>query len=371
MTFTQQQRRLLWLSAAEISADRLRKLLLQCGSVDALWEDFGRGISFTASAEARRVLQRYHSEIALDALCERLDKKGITTIFQENLTYPPLLACIDDPPYVLYAMGDASVLSQPAVAVVGTRYPSGYGRNMAQSIAFGLCEAGMTVVSGMARGIDGCAHDGALNAAGKTVAVLGSGVNVPYPVENIGVYRKILGQGGAVISEYPLDATPQTYHFPNRNRIISGLCYAVVFVEGRIKSGGMITVDKALNQGRDVFAVPGCVGQAGAEGPLTILREGARLATSAADILMDLGLTPKNDLTAPTPELPGTGDSPVRQSILKVLLTEPLGLDDLSARTHLGTDELMTELTIMEITGQIRRESGNIFALAIGVTPKE
>ncbi|MCE5342574.1 MAG: DNA-processing protein DprA [Eubacteriales bacterium] len=371
MLYSEEQRRLLWLSQAEISADHARNLLAKRGSACALWEDFGRGIPISANAEANRVLTRFHSEAALDTLCERMEQKGVITLFAEDTAYPPLLRCIDDPSYVLYAMGDVAVLGQPSVAIVGTRYPSGYGRNMARTIAFGLCQGGVTVVSGMARGIDGCAHEGALDAGGKTVAVLGSGVNVPYPIENIGIYRKIIEGAGVVISEYPLDATAQAYHFPNRNRVISGLCHAVVFVEGKVKSGGMITVGTALNQGRDVFAVPGCVGQSGAEGPHTILREGARLVTSAADVLTDLGLQPEGDLTCEKRILPPQGDNLTQQAILKALMKEALGMDNLCARTGCTADELMTELSVMEIMGQVRRDSGNVFALAIRVTPTE
>jgi DNA processing protein len=348
---TEEHRSLLWLSAAELSADHVRRLLETGGSARALWDDFANGGKLTSSAEANRTLARFHSETALDDLCARLGKLGVTALFRDDGAYPPLLNCIDDPPYVLYAMGDVSVLSRPSVAMVGTRYPSGYGRNMARSLAYGLGRAGVTVVSGMARGIDGYAHEGAMDAGGTTVAVLGSGVNVPYPAENAAVYRAITGGAGAVISEYPLDAQPQAFHFPNRNRVISGLCAAVVFVEGKVKSGGMITVTAALNQGREVFAVPGCVGHSGAEGPHTILREGARLIPSAADLLEDLGLA--------------KGDNPTQNAIIRALAKESLGMDELRAGTGCGADALMTELGVLEIMGRVRRDSGNVFALVI------
>lgn len=366
MHFTEEQRRLLWLSVAEISADKVRRMLEERGSAAALWSDFAAGATLTGNAEAQRILRRYHHEVALDTLCERIEKKGVHVIFQGDPAYPPLLSCIDDPPYVLYAMGDAEVLRRPAIAVVGTRYPSGYGRNMARTLAYGLCDAGLCVVSGMARGIDGCAHEGALDAGGATIAVLGSGVNVPYPLENIGIYRKLCEGQGAVLSEYPLDAIPQTYHFPHRNRLISGMCHAAVFVEGRLKSGGMITVDMALRQGREVYAVPGNIGQAGAEGPHHIIREGARLVTSASDILEDLGLETKPDLTSATKEYGPMGETPLQQAVLQALMREPLGMDALCAQTGFHADELLAELTIMEISGQVRRDSGNLFAMAIG-----
>ena len=371
MRWTEEQRCLLWLSAAEISADRVHRMLAERGSARALWDDYAKGVALTGNTEANRTLQRYHSDLAMDALCERIEAKAVTTLFLEDAAYPPLLDCIDDPPYVLYVLGDVSALSRPSVAIVGTRYPSAYGRNMSRAIAYGLSEAGVCVVSGMARGIDGSAHEGAVDAGGPTVAVLGSGVNVPYPLENIGLYRKMTGGMGAVVSEYPLDAIPQTYHFPHRNRLISGLSHAVVFVEGRVKSGGMITVSTALNQGRDVFAVPGCVGQTVSEGPHTIIREGAQLVTSAADILLDIGLEPKTDLTMEKREMTPEGDNPTQKAILKALLREPMGMDALCAETGFTLDELMAELGVMEVMGQIRRESGNIFALMIRTTRTE
>ena len=371
MRFSEEQRCLLWLSAAELSADRVWRMLEERGSARALWEDYHSGLTLSASTEANKVLARYHSEIALDALCERIEKKGVTLLFPEDEAFPPLLRCINDPPYALYVLGDVKVLRQPSVAIVGTRYPSGYGRNMARAMAFGLCEAGVCVVSGMARGIDGCAHEGAIDAKGPTVAVLGSGINVPYPIENVGLYRKIVEGLGAVVSEYPMDATPQTYHFPHRNRVISGLCHGVVFVEGKVKSGGMITVTAALDQGRDVFAVPGCVGQQVSEGPHTILREGARLVTSASDVLMDLGLETKPDLTDAKRELPPEGENRAQRAILKALLREPMGMDNLCTETGFEADALMAELSVMEIMGQIRRDSGNLFSIAIRASRTE
>ena len=364
MRFSDEQRRLLWLSAAEITADRVQRMIEKRGSACALWEDYRRGEPLTTSGDAARLLARYHSEAAMDTLCERIEQKGATVLFQGDADYPAILQCIDDPPYVLYAMGDVTLLRRPAVAIVGTRNPSGYGRNMASAIAAGLGEAGICVVSGLARGIDACAHEGAIGAGGPTAAVLGCGVNVPYPIENVGLYRRIIEGAGVVLSEYPMDAAPVTYHFPHRNRVISGLSHGIVFVEGRVKSGGMITVRTALAQGREVFAVPGCVGQATSEGPHAIIREGAQLVTSAEDVLLGMGL--ERLLASPHKEsepVMGINDTQVR--VLRALLREPMGLDGLCEATGVPADDLMAELSIMEIMGQIRRDSGNIFAPAI------
>ena len=201
---------------------------------------------------------------------------------------------IQDPPYLLYYAGRLSCLQLPAIALVGTRTPSHYGMEMAASIARDLSKAGVCVISGLARGIDAAVHQAVLEAEGHTIGVLGSGINVPYPPEHRNMLRKIAGGIGLVISEYPLNAAPVDYHFPHRNRIISGLSMGTVFVEGKIQSGGMHTVHSALMQGREVFAVPGKVGTIGSEGPHAILREGARIVTCAQDLLDDLGITPEH-----------------------------------------------------------------------------
>ena len=237
MKLTKEQRCLLWLSCAEITADRLQKLLKEYGSAAALWELFQRGERFSKHPEANRVLSEFHSDKALDNLLERMEALNVKLLFAEDEGYPSLLKSIDDPPYLLYCMGDVSALSLPCVAVIGTRHPSGYGSDMAKTIASTLAGAGVCVVSGLAIGIDAQAHSGTLRSGGKTVAVLGSGLAAPYPPENVDLFREILASGGAVISEYPPNARPHTFHFPHRNRVISGLSRGVVFVEGRIKSG--------------------------------------------------------------------------------------------------------------------------------------
>ena len=359
MKLTKEQRCLLWLSCAEITADRLQKLMTEAGSAAALWERFSAGERFSKHPEANRILSYYHRDTALDSLTEGMEAKGITLLFADDARYPALLKSIDDPPYLLYCMGDAGVLSLPGVAVVGTRHPSGYGEDMARSIAGALAEAGVSIVSGMAIGIDACAHNGALKKGGKTAAVLGSGLLNPYPPENIGLFREIIASGGAVISEYPPEARPHSFHFPHRNRVISGLCRGIVFVEGRVKSGGMITVRTALDQGREVFAVPGNIGQYYAEGPNTIIREGAVMVTSVNDILEDLGIQP-NEAQADEAAKPRDA---VSQGILTALRREAMGMDALQQATRLTTDALIAQLCVLEISGEITRESGNTYRL--------
>lgn len=359
MELSKEQRCLLWLSCAEITADRLEKLLSEAGSASALWELFGSGQRFSKHSEANRILTYYHQESELDSLLSQMERQGIQLLYADDAMYPPLLKSIDDPPYLLYCMGDVSALSLQSVAVVGTRHPSGYGEDMAKTIAGALAEAGVCVVSGMAIGIDAFAHTGALKKGGRTVAVLGSGLTTPYPQENIALFHEILSGGGAVISEYPPDSRPHTFHFPHRNRLISGLCRGVVFVEGRIKSGGMITVRTALDQGREVFAVPGNIGQYYAEGPNAIIREGAVMITGVNDILEDLGIgwSAAKGIEAVKPH-----DS-VSGGILKALQKEALGMDALQKQTGLTTDALIAQLCVLEIGGEITRESGNRYRL--------
>ncbi len=362
MQWTEEQRCLLWLSAAEIPPDRVKKLCGKFGSAQGIWDAFGAAVGPAFKDKSKAVLGDLHSRQAIDGLIERLEKLNVHLLFWGQDGYPSMLCDIDDPPYLLYYAGSLSAMERPMVAVVGTREPSRYGIQMAKSIARDLAEVGIAIVSGLARGIDSAAHAGALQVSGLTVGVMGSGINVPYPSENTSLLRSIAKSGGLVLSEYPLDAEPLTYHFPHRNRIISGMCHACIFVEGKVQSGGMLTVSSALSQGRDVFAVPGTVGTIGAEGPHTIVREGARLVTCAKDILDDLAL----DLEPlyPQAETQPEAASGLQEAILAALRKESLGLDELCRVTGSSAQELISELSIMEIMGQIRRDVGNLFSLA-------
>lgn len=367
LTLTQEQRALLWLSTGEIAADRVYRLCREYGSAHALWEAFDTPGGPKFQEKPRQVLQSLHSSQAMEELEEGLAQRHIRLLFRQDAAYPWLLGEIDDPPYLLYYAGDLQALRRPLVAVVGTRQPSGYGQDVARAIARGLAEAGVGVVSGMARGIDSCAHEGALQGRGVTIAVLGSGLNVPYPPENRNMLAAIATSGGLALSEFPPDAGPVPYHFPHRNRVISGLSHGLVFVEGRIKSGGMITVATALKQGREVFAVPGQVGASGAEGPHVIIREGARVVTCAQDILDDLSLGSLSSDVSKVAQSAAleSGGSPLALQLEAALTREALPLEALCKATGHKQEEVLTQLTLMELGGQIRREPGNRFALAL------
>ena len=215
---------------------------------------------------------------------DKLDRLGITLIPLEEASYPELLRHISDPPPFLYVRGSLSSGEVRSVALVGSRRASAYGRRISRKIARDLARMGGCVVSGMARGIDTEAHKGALDGGGKTVAVLGCGVDVLYPPENGDLYRAIL-ETGAIVSEFPPGTQPKPAHFPVRNRVISGLSRAVVVLEGTDRSGSLITAGFALDQGREVFALPGPVDSTRSAGPHRLIRDGAALIRSAADIM--------------------------------------------------------------------------------------
>lgn len=364
MVLNAEQKCLLWLSAAEVTPGHLQNLKEKWPDAQAIWEAFGKtdGPKFQPATE--KVLKQFHSREALDGLLERLDKKNVHLLFQEDEAYPEPLASIADPPYLLYYAGRLSCLKKPMVAIVGARRASSYGREMASILSRGLCDAGACVVSGLARGIDEAAHQAALNAGGSTIGVLGSGINTPYPPEHTPMLRKIAGGIGLVVSEYPLDAPPLAYHFPHRNRIIAGLCMGVVLVEGRIRSGGMHTISAALAQGREVFAVPGRVGSECAEGPHTLLREGARIVTSAQDLLEDLRLAPVQVPSKKNFVFPETANA-LQNRIVSLLRVEPMRQDEIAEHLSIDDETLMVELGTMEILGIIRREAGNRFSLPV------
>lgn len=362
MQISMEQRCLLWLSSAEIQPSVLERLTSRHQGVEGVWEAFGKrgGPEFPPSEH--KVLKSLHSDAAIDGLLERLERINVRLLFPQDPYYPEQLRAIDDPPYLLYYAGDLESLKMPMLTIIGARRCSSYGREVAFTMARDLCKAGMCVVSGLARGIDCAAHLGALEAGGRTVGILGSGINVPYPPEHAPMFRQIAGGIGLILSEYPLDAEPKGFHFPFRNRIMSGLSLGVVFVEGQVRSGSMHTVSAALAQGREVFAVPGRVGTEVAQGPHTVIREGARLVTSAADILEDLGLETQPCETGEDETISLTD---IQREILRQLGVEALDVQELSRRLDRVGSELLGELGTLEILGLIRREAGNRFCLSL------
>jgi DNA processing protein len=276
----------------------------------------------------------------------------IRSLRRSERGYPALLRHIPDPPTRLWIRGDAelALLDRPALAIVGARACSGYGRSVARLLATEAAAAGAVVVSGMARGVDGEAHRGALAVQGTTIAVLGCGVDRDYPAAHAELARAIVAGGGLMVSEYEPGVEPAPWRFPARNRIIAGLTRATVVVEARERSGALITADFALEDGREVLAVPGEITSALSDGTNALLRLGATPATSVADVLEAMGLAPR-----PASGLP---DDPASQAVLAALDAGAATLDELGRTTGLEPGELAGALTLLELAHVVSVEDG-------------
>jgi len=288
---------------------------------------------------------------------------AITPIPWSDAAYPVALTTIVDPPPVLWTRGGVASLSTPAVAIVGSRAASQYGLAVAERLAGDLAARGLVIVSGLARGVDSAAHRGALAAGGVTVAVLGSGVDVMYPPEHAALAKEI-DVRGAVISELVPGTPPQQWFFPLRNRIISGLSRAVVVIEASDKSGSLITARCALEQGRDVLAVPGNVLSGRNRGAHGLLRDGAKIVESADDILEELGMPEKGAAPLPSDGRRGKGVTaalPVDPILACLIPGEACDLDAIAERSGLGTARLLPRLFELELQGAVARVGGGRF----------
>ena len=305
-----------------------------------------------------------------DREIEELAKLGAAALSLADERYPKLLRETYDPPIVIYCLGDfASVFSQPAIAMVGSRRCSTYGRNVAEKLARELAERGVTIVSGLARGVDSAAHRGALEGRGLTVAVMGTGLDAVYPKENRKLAAKIAEQG-ALVTEFPLATPPVSQNFPFRNRVISGLAFGVLVVEGAERSGSLITARLAYEQGRDVFAVPGNITSAKSFGPNYLIKDGAKLVQTWLDVVEELPAEMKSTILSAE-----RGESRIKQivtdeialseserRVLKMLGTDDaVHIDQLISKCGLSLGELMGALLQLEMTDRIRQLPGKSF----------
>ena len=282
---------------------------------------------------------------------ERLARMGFRFLARSDSSFPPLLRAIHDPPPGLFLRGeaDAGLLARAAVAVVGARACSAYGRQIARSLGRELAGAGLVVVSGLARGIDAEAHRGALEASGATVAVLGCGIDRDYPAANRDLARQVASTG-LVVSEYAPGVEPAPWRFPARNRIVAGLCAATVVVEARERSGALITADFALEEGREVFAVPGEITSALSAGSNALLRLGATPLTAARDVLESYGVT--------APEAAAAKLGTTATAVLERIRDGAAGADELARATGLSAGELAVALTELELAGAVAEQEG-------------
>lgn len=321
------------------------------------------------SAALAQAIQRGPDARARERIDQELDtidrlKLSVVTCLDED--YPARLRMIPDPPPVLYVAGRLEPSDQYAVAIVGARRASQAGRVLAEELSRDLAASGFTIVSGLARGIDAAAHRGALAAGGRTVAVLGCGVDRTYPPE----HDKLRGQieaHGAVLSELPLGSPPHSYHFPRRNRIISGLCLGVVVAEAAIESGSLITARLAADQGREVFAVPGFAKAANSRGPNGLIKQGAKLVECAQDVVDEL-LPQLDDAfrrrvkarasDAREPLSPLSGDE---AKVYDALSYEPQHMDDVVVKTGLSPSEVAALLLALELKRRVRQLPGHSY----------
>lgn len=355
------------LSCAEITAKAWRLLVDRFGSaagalaVPAAELEASRGLSQQARA---RVLSARERLDEMETVLQRLEDLNARVLLLSDSAYPALLKQIPDPPCVLYVRGDLRPEDKFAIAIVGSRNPRPYGAQMARTISSDLARAGLTVVSGGARGVDSAAHDAAMRAGGRTIAVLGCGVDISYPSENRELFDKIAGQG-AVVSEYCPGAPPESWRFPRRNRIISGLSRGVVVCDAPEDSGSLITATCATEQGRDVFAVPGNVDSGHNRGAHRLLKEGARLAESAADVLEELGLEQPED-KGPVRKAQPAQVTPDEMRILEMLDLEPMPLDTIIEQMGLPASDVAGLLTFLEMKHLVKRVAGPAYVRVLG-----
>jgi DNA processing protein len=335
-----------------IGPARLDRLVERLGSVEAAWNASPAQL-MAAGLEAKLIeaLLKTRHITDLDAELRRATEAGVLVLTREHPDYPANLRDSPAPPPVIFVRGRLSPADSWAVAVVGTRSPTTYGREATQRLAAELAEAGVTIVSGLALGVDTLAHSAALDAGGRTIAVLPCGADTVYPERNRALAKRI-GENGALVSEFPLGLRPTPQLFPVRNRLISALARGVLVVEAGEHSGALITVEYALEQGRDVFAVPGSIFSRMSAGTNRLLRSGAGVATCARDLLDALNMSAadsQRDVRAALPE------DPTEAAILTLMSHEPVHADLLARLVQLPISAVSATLAVLELKGLVRQ----------------
>ena len=362
-----------WVATHRVSGigpARFNQLLRHFGSVERAWSaPFSELVASGIGQENARSLMDLRDRTDPDHEMETLENLGLGAVRLNSEAYPRILSEIYDPPPVLYCKGTLQPVDNNAVAVVGSRRCTAYGREMARRISYGLAQSGVTVYSGLARGIDGVAHRATLDAGGRTVAVVGGGLDSIYPAEHAALADEIVQHGGAVISEYPVGVRPKPEHFPRRNRVISGLTVGVVVVEATRKSGAMLTVKWALEQDREVFAVPGSALSDNSEGPNWLIQQGAKLTTSHMDVLDELQIEVVKlpEPAEPAKQEPTQGKLGVDSLARKNNGTDiefrvhrhlvdvgvPCHVDEVSRSLSIPVAEIASALTVLALEGRV------------------
>jgi DNA processing protein len=359
----------LLLSVEGIGPGKLRNLLARFRSTEKILnlgiKELTQTDGISTQLAQRLIKKKSEKKSVYSKLCRDLDyltKTGarIVTIWDEE--FPQMLKKIYDPPLLLYYKGNFTDHDNYAVAVVGTRQPTNYGKIQAEAIAGELARQGITIVSGMARGIDSISHRASLINNGRTIAVIGSGLDRIYPPENKKLFDEI-AEKGLIISEYEPGTGPDAVNFPKRNRIISGLSLGCILIETGITGGGMQTAALALDQNREVFAVPGCIGIKQSEGTNLLIKKGeARLITNAEDVLLDLALKLKPVIGKNIPRVHQDLNL-FEQKIIDSLKNEPLQIDKISLITGISTSDCLVNLLSLEFKGAVKQLPGKVFAI--------
>lgn len=365
MDYTAMEQYWIWLSAVEsIGVKRFYQLLAIYEDARSVWDALGEpGVPEPMRFLGQKTihaLREARSEAWFYRLFDRLDRKGIRAVTRLSDDYPAALTTIYDPPPTLFVRGECPLNGEKQFAVVGSRRCTRDGERAARDISRELARCGVTVVSGLARGIDTCAHEGALSAEGRTVAVLGCGADVAYPPENAALMEKIIASGGAVATEYLPGTLPRPGNFPARNRIISGLCRGMLLVEGAQRSGAMITVGCALEQGRDVFAVPGSIYSTLSAAPNRMIVDGALPAISPWEILeyYRWGSRPEIANTDPHRDIQLDADE---TKLVEPLREQALSFEELTQITGFTASKLNSHLTMLELRGIIMKVPGGMY----------
>ncbi|HEX4783273.1 MAG TPA: DNA-processing protein DprA [Candidatus Sulfotelmatobacter sp.] len=358
-----------------LGATKARKLVEHLGSAEAVFRASLTELESTGiqAMSAQSLATGKSAELAREEIA-RAAAADIAMVSLDDPSYPPRLKEIYDPPLVLRVRGNAEALTCPGIAMVGTRHPTPYGSGMAERLACDLAAQGLVIISGMARGVDTSSHRGAITAKGKTIAVFGTGVDVIYPKENSRLSEQILALGGALISEFPLGTFAAPQNFPIRNRIISGMSCGVLVVEAAEYSGTRITARCALEQNRDVFAVPGNVTNKNSWGPNTLIKQGAKLVATWEDVWEDLPTEVRLALTPPaSPEstggssaslFPDAGLPPHEKRILGMLKADTATqIDEIVERleNEMSSSEIFAALFELELNGKVRQMPGKNF----------
>jgi DNA processing protein len=409
LRYSREQGCLAWLSHGLISGKHLASLLAQYGSAEAVYDafmqDHGASIRDLMSPYSLSLLREHSSREQMHDMLVTMQKWDIGVISMKDAEYPGALRNIAIPPQVLFYQGNLAAMQGKCITVVGSRNATNAGISATHSVCRELSNAGVCIVSGLAVGIDTAAHKGCLDGASPTIGVASCGLNVPYPSDSVPLKERILSQNGLLLSEYPPDMRSSKYVFSARNRILAGLSSGVVLMEAMIRSGSMLTVQHALEQGKDVFAYPGIPGTTHSEGTHQLLREGAVFFTSARDILEDMGwaddlpekpqraerkhvvpksepppktpakkrrkpeasepaktaLEPVEEQAKPTMPLPPMNDE--QKAVYEALSGGEMSFDQLAAQTKLNAPQLMSSLTMLQILGVIKALPGKSYCL--------